>query len=162
MFYNKLFQFSSADYLPFRSTLKGFYVTDIEECLTLSEYNLYYYYGVWEPNIDEIKCPRCGAYGHKHNGHDTVIKHIPIASTFTSVNFRITQYECPNCGKTFTPQPSFKHPNHRISLQLYNYIEQQLALNLYTIKDISNRTGVDENTIKKILTKEALKKIHYW
>ena len=43
---NKPFLFSSADYLPFRNTLNGFYVTDIEECLTLSEYNLYYYYGV--------------------------------------------------------------------------------------------------------------------
>ena len=155
---NKPFLFSSADYLPFRNTLNGLYVTDIEECLTLSEYNLYYYYGVWQPNANEIKCPRCDSHGHIHNGHDTVIKHIPIASTFTSVNFNISQYKCPNCGITYTPQPSFKHPNHRITMQLYNYIEQQLALNLYTLKDISNRTGVCVKTVKEIDKKRLLKK----
>ena len=41
-----------------------------------------------------------------------------------------------------------------ISLQLYNYIEQQLALNFYTLKDISNRTGVCVKTVKDIDKKD--------
>lgn len=150
--------FSGADYLPIKNTLSGFAVEYFNESINKSENPLITFCGSWIPQEDKLICPQCGTLPHKNNHHKTKIKHIPIASYTTEAAYIIVQYECPACGKTFTPQPEFKHPNHRISLQLYNYLEQQLASNLYTLTDISCRTGVCINVVKSIDKKRLAKK----
>ena len=105
-------------------------------------------------NIDLIKpnriCPECGGIMNIHGGYTTNLLHLPFGGHSTSIRFNSTRLRCSNCCHTEMQDIPFKAQGHRITTPLQTYIEGLLACNKYTLKDISEITGVNKDIIRSI------------
>lgn len=98
---------------------------------------------------DDI-CPVCGRRMHINNTKDTLLTHLNIGGAYSCVKFRQKQFYCPDCGFSRMQTIPFKANNHRITVPLYRYTRDLLSRGTYTLKQVSELTGLGRNTVKQI------------
>ncbi len=148
----------SADggYLKIPSDLIGFTNTETSPHCDDKGRSLF----IMKGHIDFLKpskvCPECGQIMHVHGSYPVKLSHLPFGSTSTKLHFSSSRFLCPHCHHTEMQEIPFKSAGHRITRSLQTYIESLLALNQYTLKQISENTGVNRDIIKDIDKKRLL------
>ena len=66
--------------------------------------------------------------------------------SFGYLSFRRNQLECPHCGATVMQSVPFMADHHRITKELLQYTKDLLATGTYTLKQVSEITGLGKNT----------------
>lgn len=155
MNYNKYLNFGQSNFnennnnifLP--SSLVGF--TNDHTSIEFDSNNraLFSFYGSLTINPDELICPSCFNKMHINNYFNVSLKHLPFGYSFSFCSFKKAQFFCPKCHISKMQSIPFKSKNHNITIELYNYISDLLALGL-TNKLISSLSGVNKNIIKDI------------
>ncbi len=108
------------------------------------------YEGIIKEHDGERICPVCGCKMHIKSQSKITLRHIPLGCRPSLVTYYRKQYKCECCLKTKTQEPPFKHPDHRMTDELYDYICKMLSTGQFKNKTISDLTGVGKTTIKKI------------
>lgn len=96
------------------------------------------------------KCPHCDS--NKIEVHDyrkQLIKDIPYRSKKVLINFNRKRYRCRNCNKKFEAKPEFVSHKSQMTNRLKLTIIKELG-SLITIKDISKRYFVSEDTVRRL------------
>lgn len=139
----------SSTFLKVPSTLYGFNndTTAVKESVSGREH--FCFEGTLDTEPGENICT-CGAKMHINNHIEITLRHLPIGSTLSSVRVKHKQFRCPKCQKTKLQYIPFKGEGHRITQPLYQYVEDLLFTGKYTNKEISNITGIGQNTVKDI------------
>jgi len=150
------FSQESHSFLMIPSTLKGFNNTDTTTKTSRSGRTVYSFNGELEDDMDRT-CPYCQSKMHVNNHIDVNLRHLNFGGALTAVQFRKLQLRCPHCGTTAMQEIPFKAEHHRITKELYTYVEDLLTLGKYTNRQVGQLTGLDENTVKAI-DKRRLKK----
>ena len=130
--------------------LHGF-TNDITQTLKdKNERTIFRFHGRIALTEEDRACPECGKKMHINNNRPVTLKHLNFGGDTTEVVFPHTQLRCPCCGRIKSQFISFKAEGHLITEQLKNYVCDLLATNSYTLKDIADMVGLDENTVKAI------------
>ncbi|WP_408611781.1 helix-turn-helix domain-containing protein [Chordicoccus furentiruminis] len=87
---------------------------------------------------------------HVHGGHPIAVQHLNVGGSFGYLSFRRNQLECPHCGATVMQSVPFMADHHRITKELLQYTKDLLATGTYTLKQVSEITGLGKNTVKAI------------
>lgn len=149
---------SSEEYITLPSRLKGFKNTMTEQITNIDGSISYYVRETLIIQNEELICPKCGCKMHIHQSFDRTIKHLGLGNNRLYICFKQHQLECSKCNATCMQKVQFKDDEHFISKQLRTYIEDLLATNNFTLKSISELTGVGRNIIKDIDKERLLKK----
>ena len=140
----------STDFLKIPCCLYGFHGTETTAHETVSGRTVFCFYGSLEIPKEELICPVCGAKMHVNQHPDIALWHLCIGGNLSKVIFPHNQFRCPDCGATHSQFISFKADGHRITVELYQYARDLLALGSYTLKQVSQITGLGKNVIKEI------------
>lgn len=93
------------------------------------------------------------------NAHpDITIRHLCIGSTLSCIRFPHNQLRCPKCGAVKQQFIPFKAPEHLITEALYQYTRDLLATGTYTLKQVTEITGLGKNVVKDIDLKRLKEK----
>ncbi len=130
------------------SELEGFINTETTKGRTNSDREICLIDGKLEEKESPV-CYKCGSKMHVHGVADVNLTHIPIGASFSAVRFEKKRYKCPVCGRTEMEYVIFQADGHRITVPLLNYTLGLLELG-YTLKAVSNATGLGKNTVKDI------------
>ena len=139
----------SQEYLLIPSTLSGFHNTSTELQETSSIHDVLNVHGVLDLDDSERVCPDCGAALHINGYSDQSLRHLPVGQTLLHISFPRAQFLCPLCGHTHMQRIPFKAEHHRITTALENYTCSLLEKG-YTNKQVSQITGLGQNTVKTI------------
>ena len=139
------------------SQLYGFHNTVTDTATTFSGRDAYVFKGYLEVPEEERTCT-CGAKMYVHGSRDVEIRHVPIGKVFTTIQFPHTRFKCSKCDATRSQHIPFKAEDHRITIELYNYVYDLLASGRYTNKDVAELVGLHQATIKSIDKKRLLDK----
>lgn len=142
-------------YLKIPNTLKGFINTDtvIEDDPNKPEHKIIVYKGIQTTSGKDRVCDCCGAPMYKNMiCAPTRIKHFSYGLTSTVVEVSLNQMQCtnPDCNATKMQDVPFKSDHHRITKALEEFIEKLLGRASFTLKSISELTGVGKNIVKAI------------
>lgn len=139
-----------SDFIQIPSSLYGLTCTGTTLKTTMSGRRVFCIGGILEEEPEDRICPCCGAKMHINTHPQITLRHLSFGRDFSSVIFKRNQYLCPVCNATQMQHISFKAPNHRITLQLYEYVYCLLESNNYTLKEIADLTGLGQLTVKAI------------
>ena len=78
------------------------------------------------------------------------LRHLNIGGNFTDISFDHHQMRCSSCEATQMQEIPFMANGHRITIQLEQYVKDLLARGVYTLKQVSELTGLGQNTVKDI------------
>lgn len=154
---NQVLNEKNVNFLFIPSVLDGFenISTSIEN--NNSNHNCFNFCGKVRLSENDIKCKCCGEKMHIHSSHKMKLKHLPFGSNYSQLCIDKLQLKCSKCGSTQTQDILFKATEHLITNELKKYIEDLLAQNNFTNKEISYITGVNRNIIKDIDKKRLMK-----
>lgn len=105
--------------------------------------------GYINPTHEDYICPSCGSKMHINNKYNVSLKHLPIGGVFSFISLPRIQFFCPKCHISKLQDISFKNEHHFITNELFNYITDLLTFG-FTLKEVSNISGVNKNIIKQI------------
>lgn len=148
----------STEYLFIPSQLYGFHNTETVHQVNDSGRGVYIHYGNLDIPDEERICPRCGRVMHINTRPEITLRHLPIGGELSVIRFVHYQFRCHECGTTRVQFIPFKAEGHRMTEQLNQFVLDLLALNVFTIKQISNMTGLGENVVKAIDLKRLKEK----
>lgn len=140
----------SKEFLKIPSTLCGFQNTDTIIGTSVSGREILCFEGSLNASQNDSLCPKCGTKMHINQHYTTTLRHLPFGSTLSCVRFDQIQYLCPCCHNTEMQTVPFKAVGHRITKDLLNYTEDLLSGGHYTMKEVSELTGLGRNTVKEI------------
>ena len=140
----------STDFLMIPCCLYGFHNTETTVHEAVSGRKVFCYHGTLDVPPEETVCPECGARMHVNQHPEITLWHLCIGGNLSSVVFPHNQFRCPECGRTHSQFISFKADGHRITEELYQYTRDLLAHGTYTLKQVSEITGLGKNVVKAI------------
>jgi len=140
----------SSDFLKIPCCLYGFHNTQTTEHKTASGRTVLCYHGTLDIPQEEQVCPKCGAHMHVNQHPEITLQHLNIGGNLTQVIFPHNQFRCPECGETRSQFVSFKAEKHRITEELLEYTQDLLGSGSYTLKEVSDITGLGKNVVKGI------------
>lgn len=132
------------------SELYGFRNLKTTEKDTVSGHKAYCFSGDMTVTEEERICPCCGSRMHINSHPLIALRHINIGGYYSVVELPHNQFRCPKCGNTKEQFLSFKADGHRITWTLYRYVLDLLATGNYTLKEVSELTGLGKNVVKEI------------
>ena len=140
----------STEFLRFPSCLYGFHntVTTVESAR--SGRTVFCFRGELDVADEDRRCPCCGSRMHVNSHPDVYVRHLCIGGNLSGLLFPHNQLRCPRCGATRSQHIPFKAEGHMITLALYQYICDLLAIGCYTLKQVVEITGVGKNVVKDI------------
>ena len=142
---------TSSEKLWIPSCLYGFHNTETEVVTGAYGEKEFRMKGNVDVSEEDRVCPECNARMHIHNsGNVVTLRHLSLGFGRISICFPRKQMKCPKCGKTASQYISFKAEGHRITTELETYTKDLLAKSTYTLKQVGELTGLDENTVKAI------------
>ena len=148
----------STDFLMIPSCLYGFRNTSTDTCQSHSGRTVFCFNGNLDTSEEDITCS-CGARMHINNHPAITLRHLPFGGYLSCVRFERNQYYCPKCHKSKMQYVSFQASGHRITVELYQYARDLLALGTYTNKEVAELTGLGKNTVKDI-DKQRLQELY--
>ncbi len=95
-------------------------------------------------------CQKCGSHMVVKSKKKPRIRHIPVGGWSTFIDVEIVQMECKSCGKTHIQEIPFKAQHYMMTKELYQLVVDMLSTHTCTLKDISEYTGINKNTVRKI------------
>lgn len=137
-------------FLMIPSALDGFVNEETVTGITKSGRKVFDIRGTFEITKKDRECTLCGCNMHINQNRTITLRHLCIGSNLSCISFPCCQLLCPNCGFTKMQNISFKADNHRITKELLQYTEDLLACGKYTLKQVSEITGLGKNTVKDI------------
>ena len=140
----------TGSFLMVPSSMASFYNTKTTVETTRSGRTAYRYEGTLDIQDSDRVCPKCGKKMHVHGGHPIAVQHLNVGGSFGYLSFRRNQLECPHCGATVMQSVPFMADHHRITKELLQYTKDLLATGTYTLKQVSEITGLGKNTVKAI------------
>ena len=140
----------TGSFLMVPSSMTSFYNTGTTVETTRSGRTAYRYEGTLDIQDSDRICPKCGKKMHVHGGHPIAVQHLNVGGSFGYLSFRRNQLECPHCGATVMQSVPFMADHHRITKELLQYTKDLLATGTYTLKQVSEITGLGKNTVKAI------------
>ena len=140
----------TGSFLMVPSSMTSFYNTKTTVETTRSGRTAYRYEGTLDIQDSDRICPKCGNKMHVHGGHPIAVQHLNVGGSFGYLSFRRNQLECPHCGATVMQSVPFMADHHRITKELLQYTKDLLATGTYTLKQVSEITGLGKNTVKAI------------
>ena len=140
----------TGSFLMVPSSMTSFYNTGTTVETTRSGRTAYRYEGTLDIQDSDRICPKCGKRMHVHGGHLIAVQHLNVGGNFGYLSFRRNQLECPHCGATVMQSVPFMADHHRITKELLQYTKDLLATGTYTLKQVSEITGLGKNTVKAI------------
>ena len=139
------------------SSLAGFYNEQSHTVTMKSGREAICFEGTLDLQPSDRVCTLCGGKMHVNGGYPTNIQHLNFGSSFSYLRFPVHQMKCSKCGATMVQGIPFLAKGHRITKQLEQYTCDLLATGAYTLKQVSEITGLGRNTVKAI-DLERLKK----
>ena len=101
-------------------------------------------------NTAEERCPYCDGHVHISSSQSMKLRDMPIyPGTKQDVEVAYHRYICQGCGRTFSEEIPFKHPETRITERAAAWISTFLRFNI-PISTVQKITGVHWDTIKHI------------
>ena len=99
----------------------------------------------------EYYCPCCGSVLHGNGDVSCGISHVPIGGKYTKLAVARHRVRCSSkgCGYSYTFPVDFKAEGHMITKPLETYMCELLGWK-FTLKEVSQITGVDQNIVKDI------------
>lgn len=140
----------SSGFLKIPCCLYGFQNTESSVHEAVSGRTVFCFHGTLAIPPEELVCPKCGAKMHVNQHPDIALWHLCIGGNLSKVVFPHNQLRCPKCGDTHSQFISFKADGHRITVELYQYARDLLALGNYTLKQVAQITGLGKNVVKEI------------
>ena len=147
----------TAESLMVPSMLHGFHNTHTDAQAAISGRNVFAFHGKVDLPEAERICS-CGCKMHINNSTDVTLRHIPFGSALTCIVFPHVQLRCSKCGATKTQFISFKAADHRITVELFNYVYDLLATGNYTNKEVASLAGLHPAVVKAIDKQRLLDK----
>ena len=95
------------------------------------------------------RCPECGGRMHINGHRNLTLRHLCFGGSLSAISFDRVQLVC-RCGHSHMQSVPFKADGHQISVELYQYTRDLLALGTYTLKQVAEITGLGKNTVKDI------------
>ena len=107
----------------------------------------------------EYYCPVCGGKLHGNGVSECTLSHLPVGGAYTKLAVSRKRLRCSNpaCTYTYTFPIAFRSEGHLITQPLESYIRDLLSLR-FTLKEVSQVTGVNQNIVKAIDKKRLLEK----
>lgn len=103
-------------------------------------------------------CPKCGAFTDSvHEEKKRCVRHLDIWGKKTFLHFLSRRFKCSDCGKEFTEELDFVDQLRRQSIDFEMHI-YRLCLS-DNRKDVANREGLSQSTVKDILFRYAKMKV---
>ena len=136
-------------FLCIPSLLEGFNNSDTTLHRSLSGREVFCFNGTLELQEEDRICPVCGERMHINLHRDLTLRHLCFGKSLTAVSFDRVQLVC-KCGHSHMQAVPFKAPGHQITVELYQYTRDLLALGTYTLKQVAEITGLGKNTVKEI------------
>lgn len=131
------------------------YLTDLsvtsepETVLTIHDTKMVLTRGAMESEFPEV-CPTCGSRNiDVHQYHETTLRHLPLMTKPHTISIKRKRGCCRACKSTVWQPIPFKLSGHRITKHLAAYIIGFLK-NGYTLKEVSQITGVHPSIIKEL------------
>lgn len=140
----------SDDFLKIPSCLYGFVNESTTTETAESGRTVILFEGTLMAANENPVCDCCGAKMHVNNHPRIELRHLPVGGYLSSVSVTRNQYVCPKCGATKTQYISFKAPEHRITVELHQYVCDLLASSTYTNKEVAELSGLGKNVVKAI------------
>ena len=94
-------------------------------------------------------CPHCHTVLHGNGNTTCTLSHVPMGGAYTKLAISSHRLRCPSCHYTYTFPVDCKADGHLITRSLETYIRELLSLR-FTLKEVSQITGVNENIVKEI------------
>ena len=139
----------STENLVIPSCLYGFHNYETTTETAKSGRTVFCHKGTLDLSEDERICI-CGRRMHI-NAHPNInLRHLCIGGNLSVLSFPHNQLRCTHCKATKSQHISFKADGHFITDALLQYVCDLLARGTYTNKQVSEITGLGENTIKAI------------
>ncbi len=131
--------------------LDGFNNTETTTYTSASGRKVYCFHGTLDIAENDRRCPVCGGKMHI-NGRNRgkKLRHINIGGAFSDLCFDHYQLACSCCSYSQMQTIPFKADNHLITKELHQYAWDLLAYGTYTLKQVSELTGLGQNTVKQI------------
>ncbi len=152
-----MFTIERSKFLMIPSQLVGFHNFDTTLETTKSGRDLLCFKGSLDENFNRT-CSVCDRKMHSHGSREISLRHLCFGSTLTVLKFAKFRLKCPHCGITRQQEVPFQAENHRITIELFNYARDILSHGTYTLRQVAEITGLDENTIKAIDIKRLKEK----
>lgn len=143
------FSTERSKFLMIPSFLEGFNNSSTSVETSKSGRTVYCFRGTLDDTIDRT-CPECARRMHINNHLNVHLRHLCFGSTLTVVKCTKLQLRCPSCGLTQIQGVPFKADHHRITKELFTYTRDLLGHGTYTNREVSEISGLDENTVKTI------------
>ena len=132
-------------------SLDGFNNTDTTLHTSASGRTVICFNGTLDPSSQDRYCPQCGGKMHiKGHNRGKILRHLNFGSAFTDLCFDHARFVCSCCGHTHMQTIPFKADHHLITKELHQYVWDLLAYGTYTLKQVSELTGLGKNTVKAI------------
>ncbi len=114
------------------------------------------YYTIVEKEKEKPCCPYCGSNNiFKHGYQKCSLKDSKIGTQKVKVTCFTQRYKCTACNKTFASKISFKHPQHNITLRLFNVIKEMMNIGQVSASFVETQLGVSRKAIMKIYKDNA-------
>ena len=112
----------------------------------------------FDPGKD-YRCPHCHAVLHGNGSTTCTLSHVPVGGAYTKLVITSHRLRCPrpSCQYTYTFPVDCKADGHRITQAQETYIRELLSLG-FTLKEVSQVTGSNENIVKDIDKKRLAEK----
>lgn len=140
----------SGSCLMLPSSMTSFFNTETKVEATRSGRKTYRFEGTLDILAEDRICPSCGRKMHLHGSHPVAVQHLNVGGNFSYLAFSRNQLKCPDCGATRMQAVPFMAAGHRITNELLQYTTDLLAVDTYTLKQVSEITGLGRNTVKSI------------
>ena len=138
-------------YLCIPHSLSGFNNTDTDILTAASGRTIFRFNGTLDITENDRRCPHCNGKMHVNGcNRQKNLRHLNVGGNFTDISFDHYQFRCPCCGFSRMQEIPFKADKHRITVPLYQYVTDLLACGTYTLKQVSELTGLGKNTVKSI------------
>ena len=137
------------NYLSIPSRLDGFSNSDTSIQRSLSGREVLCFNGTLDLTEADRVCSLCGSRMHINGHRNLTLRHLCFGGSLTAISFDRVQLVC-RCGHSHMQTVPFKAEGHQISVELYQYARDLLALGTYTLKQVAEITGLGRNTVKDI------------
>ena len=137
------------NYLSIPSRLDGFSNSDTSIQRSVSGREVLCFNGTLDLKEADRVCSLCGSRMHINGHRNLTLRHLCFGGSLTAISFDRVQLVC-RCGHSHMQAVPFKAEGHQISVELYQYTRDLLALETYTLKQVAEITGLGKNTVKDI------------
>ena len=136
-------------FLSIPSRLEGFNNSDTSVMRSVSGREVFCFNGKLDLMEADRRCPKCGSRMHINGHRDLTLRHLCFGGSLSAIHFDRVQLIC-KCGHSHMQSVPFKADGHQISVELYQYTRDLLALGTYTLKQVAEITGLGKNTVKAL------------